>query len=146
MLLAVASLGIFISCKKDKKGPSARDQAISALVDGTWTIASSSTSSAAGITVEDITIDFSGTSTISFVLAGGGIDDNATTGGTFEVSETGAITDLVMTSAGEVEVSSSASATLSGGNTTFTLDFDTEESSARVSGLGSYNLIFNSGS
>lgn len=144
MIMAVASLAIFISCGKDDDGgQTEKELVIEALTSGNWTIDESGSSAGNGVDASAVSISFSAGSDVSFTLSGGDIASYVS-GGTLTVSESGGITvsDLTVVSA-DLEVNAAnATGVLSNAKATFTLSFQAEEAASRVSGFGSYTLVF----
>ena len=141
LVFVASGLVLTTSCKKDNDDDqSEKELTINALVNGSWSIDDASETDAAGVDLTAVTINFTAGSDVNFTLSGGDIE-NFVSGGSLTVSEAGALTATITVVSEELEAGS-ASATLNGTKTTFTLNFQTAESTSRVTGLGDYDLVF----
>lgn len=144
LVFVTFSLIFVTSCGKDDGGGGTSEQeTIIELLNGnTFSTTAASSTDAAGVTVADVTISFSGNASMTFSLTGGEVDDHAVDGGSFNIAENGSFSGLTLNPAGEeVEVTPGDIVYSSTANT-ITLTFSTTESSARVGGIGSFTLVF----
>lgn len=150
LLLALVSLSFFMSCGPDDSNePSDQEVLVSAITSGSWSVSSSSsTSNVTGSpTLDDLTIDFAdqGNGVINFTL--GGAISAFISGGTFTINEDGTLaavstSDITL---GKTDISVS-SATITASASEVKVTVVTAEASSRISGVGTYTLVFTSGS
>ncbi|MEQ8472609.1 MAG: hypothetical protein RIC35_15565 [Marinoscillum sp.] len=144
LLALVTLVSITISCGPgDDDGPTDKEVLVEALT-GSWTLdASNSQFANTELDGSGIGVTFSET---GFSLSGG--ITTYVSGGTYTVTDAGAITDVAVNIAAsnDLELKGTPSFTINGAKDTITIVFSTQEASGRVSGLGDYKLVFNKAS
>lgn len=146
MLLAIASLTVFISCGGggDDEGETQKEKILSALTAGTWSVDATATdvdNVSGTLDVATFTITFSETAEGATFTLGGDVDDYLS-GGSFAISEEGAISNIVVnTPSADLSVSAS-NVVINSELTTATVTVTTTEAGERTGGLGTYTLVF----
>ncbi|MEQ9302810.1 MAG: hypothetical protein RJQ14_02760 [Marinoscillum sp.] len=141
LLALVALVSITISCgEKDNPEPTEKEVLLEALA-GTWTLDASASQFA------NTELDGSGIS-VTFTETGFSLTGDITayvSGGSYTVTEAGAISDVSVSipASTNLEISGSPSFSVNGAKSTITIVFSTKEADGRVSGLGDYKLVFN---
>lgn len=146
LVFVTVSLAFVSSCRKKDDGPSDQELAIKALTTGSWTYDADNSDAGSGVDESDITIAFSGTSTITMTF--GGDLASYVSGGSFSISEQGKITNVsIDVASNNIEiVEGTPTGLLNDTFTTLTIKFDTEASGSRASGIGAFSLKFNKAS
>ncbi|REE00141.1 hypothetical protein [Marinoscillum furvescens] len=129
----------FASCGSSSDDPKTAQELTIEALQGTWTLdASQSVFANTGLDGSDLTVNISET---GFTLSGS--ITSYVSGGTYTVSEAGALADLaVALESADLELSGNPSIQINDALTQITVAFSTKQADSRVAGLGEFKFVF----
>lgn len=136
--LTIALLLGVSSCDSDDPAPSQKELTVEAL-DGNWTVNETNSVNGTGVDINGSTATF----TESGFTFSGAVTSFAS-GGTYIINEDGSFENVqVNLVSSDVTLDGEPQMSMNAGMDTITITFNVTESGGRLSGLGSWSLVFN---